>query len=74
MGTTDGTSYGIALTADQIVNNRPAPRTPIRGLFLVGASTRAGPGIASVMAGGVHTATAVLGSPAVDAARRQAAA
>jgi phytoene dehydrogenase-like protein len=74
MRTTDGTSYGIALTADQIASNRPAATTPIRGLFLVGASTRAGPGIPMVIAGGVQTATAVLGSPAVDAVRQQAAA
>ena len=69
MGTTDGAPFGIAMTADQIANNRPAPKTPIRGLFLVGASTRAGHGISGVMTGGVQTATAVLESPAVDAVR-----
>ena len=74
MGTTDGTSYGIALTADQLARNRPAAKTPIRGLFLVGASTRAGHGIGGVMIGGVQTATAVLGSAAVDAVRQQPAA
>ena len=42
MGTTDGTPFGIAMSADQLANKRPAPKTPIRGLFLVGASTRAG--------------------------------
>jgi phytoene dehydrogenase-like protein len=74
MGTTDGTSYGIALTADQLARNRPAAKTPIRGLFLVGASTRAGHGIFGVIAGGVQTATAVLGAPAVHTVRRQSAA
>ncbi len=69
LGTTDGTGYGIALTADQIANKRPAPKTPIRGLFLAGASTRAGHGIGGVMTGGVQTATAVLGSPAAEAVR-----
>lgn len=73
MGTSDGTSYGIALTADQMVLNRPAAKTHIRGLFLVGASTRAGHGITGVMAGGVQAATAVLGSSAVHAVRRLAA-
>ena len=74
LGTTDGTGYGIALTADQFANKRPAPKTPIRGLFLVGASTRAGHGISGVMTGGVQAATAVLGSPAVDAVKQHAAA
>jgi phytoene dehydrogenase-like protein len=74
LGTTDGTGYGIALTADQFGNKRPAPKTPIRGLFLVGASTRAGHGISGVMTGGVQAATAVLGSPAVDAVKQHAAA
>jgi phytoene dehydrogenase-like protein len=73
LGTTDGTSYGIALTADQMALNRPTAKTHLRGLFLVGASTRAGHGIAPVMAGGVETATAVLGSSSVEAVRRRAA-
>jgi all-trans-retinol 13,14-reductase len=74
LGTTDGTPFGIAMTADQLANKRPAPKTPIRGLFLVGASTRAGATIGPVMTGGVQTATAVLGSPAVDAVRQKPAA
>jgi hypothetical protein len=48
MGTTDGTSYGIALTADQFASNRPSPKTPIHGLFLVGASTGPGTGSAAL--------------------------
>jgi phytoene dehydrogenase-like protein len=47
LGTTDATGYGIAMTSDQIANKRTAPKTPIRGLFLVGASTRAGHGMAA---------------------------
>jgi phytoene dehydrogenase-like protein len=74
IGTTDGTSYGIALTADQIARHRPAAKTHVRGLFLVGASTRAGHGISGMIVGGVQAATAVLGSPAVDAVRYHAAA
>jgi phytoene desaturase len=66
---TDGTSYGIAATPDQMMNGRPAPKTHIPGLFLVGASTRSGHGITGVMQGGIATATAVLGRSAVTAAR-----
>jgi phytoene dehydrogenase-like protein len=68
-GVTDGCSYGIAATPDQMVMGRPAPRTAIPGLFLAGSSTRSGHGIAGTMAGGVATASAVLGSSAVAAAR-----
>ena len=68
-GVTGGTSYGIAATPDQMATGRPAPKTPIRGLFLAGASTRAGHGITGALSGGVATASAVLGSPAVAAAR-----
>jgi hypothetical protein len=44
---------------------RPIPgyaryATPFSGLFLCGASTPSGPGIAGVMRGGVTTAAAVL--------------
>ena len=66
---TDGTSYGIAATRDQMITSRPAPKTHIPGLFLVGASTRSGHGITGVMHGGIATATAVLGRSAVTAAR-----
>lgn len=67
MGVTDGTSYGIAATPDQTVFGRPGPKTPIGGLFLAGASTRRGHGITGTMAGGIDTATAVLGRPAIAA-------
>lgn len=60
---TEGTSYGLKFTADQSGPLRPGYRTEIEGLFLVGASTTAGHGIAGTMAGGVLCAGAVLGRP-----------
>lgn len=69
MGVTDGTSYGIAATPDQMLLGRPGPKTPIPGLFLVGASARDGHGITGVMSGGVSAASAILGESAVKAAR-----
>ena len=63
LATTDGTSYGIAATPDQLLFARPGPRTPVRGLTLAGASTRAGHGITGVMAGGVQAAAAVADLP-----------
>jgi len=70
---TGGTSYGIAATPAQFLLNRPAPTTELPGLFLAGASTIAGHGIAGVMAGGVMAATAVAG-PEVRAVVEQRAA
>jgi all-trans-retinol 13,14-reductase len=69
LGATDGTSYGIACTPDQMALGRPGVKTSIRGLFLAGASTRYGHGITGVMGGGIATASAVLGTSAVVAAR-----
>jgi phytoene dehydrogenase-like protein len=60
---TDGTSYGIAGTPEQFLLARPGPATPIERLFLCGASTIAGHGVAAVMSGGVMAAGAVLGVP-----------
>jgi all-trans-retinol 13,14-reductase len=57
---TGGTSYGIALSTDQVGPFRMGPATEIPGLFLCGASTPSGPGIAGVMRGGVVAAGAVL--------------
>jgi phytoene dehydrogenase-like protein len=71
-GVTDGVAYGIAATPDQMVMGRPGPRTPVPGLFLVGASTRSGHGITGVMAGGIATASAILGTSAVAAAQSTA--
>lgn len=68
-GSTGGTSYGIAATPAQFLQKRPGTRTPIRGLLLAGASTRAGHGIAGAMMSGVHAAGAVLGHMPLRGAR-----
>ncbi len=59
-GSTGGTSYGIAATPAQFLNNRPSARTPIKGLFLAGASTRSGHGIVGAMQSGEVAAGNVL--------------
>lgn len=56
-----GTSYGIALTPEQFLNKRPGPKTEISGLYLCGASTRAGHGIGGVTMSGLEAAAAILG-------------
>lgn len=68
-GSTGGTSYGIAATPSQFLGGRPGTRTPVRGLLLAGASTRAGHGIAGAMMSGVHAAAAVLGRMPLRGAR-----
>ncbi len=55
-----GTSYGIECSADQFGLKRPKPKTEIGGLYLAGASTVFGHGIAGVMIGGVGCASAIL--------------
>jgi phytoene dehydrogenase-like protein len=62
MLTTGGTSYGIALTPEQMLQ-RPGPVTPISGLFLAGASTRSMHGLVGCLTGGVAAAAAILDSP-----------
>ena len=57
---TGGTSYGIEMSCSQAGPLRAGPRTEIEGLFLCGASTPSGPGIAGVMRGGVQPAGEVL--------------
>lgn len=66
---TGGTSYGIAATPSQFLDKRPGVRTPIRGLLLAGASTRAGHGIAGSMMSGVQAAGAVMGRMPLTGAR-----
>lgn len=61
---TGGTSYGIAATPEQFALNRPGHVTAIEGLYLVGASTISGHGIAAVMSGGVSAAGMILGGDA----------
>lgn len=51
-GATDGTGYGLAATPAQFMKGRPGYRGPLPGLYLVGASTRAGHGIVGAMMGG----------------------
>ncbi len=69
VGSTGGTSYGISAIPSQFLDKRPGVRTPIRGLLLAGASTRAGHGIAGAMMSGVHAAGAVLGRMPLSGAR-----
>ncbi len=52
----DGTGYGIACTPDQTLERRPGFRTPIPGLYLCGASTRAGHGVVGALMSGHHVA------------------
>jgi phytoene desaturase len=56
-----GTSYGIAATPAQFLGRRPGATTAIVGLYLAGASTRSGHGIAGAMLSGVYAADRVLG-------------
>lgn len=53
---TDGTGYGLAATPEQFLERRPGYRSPIAGLYLCGASTRAGHGIVGAMSSGKHAA------------------
>jgi phytoene dehydrogenase-like protein len=63
---TGGTSYGIAATPDQFLWRRPGPRTEIPGLWLCGASTRAGHGIMGAMMGGLMAAGSIVGGKLVE--------
>ena len=45
----EGSGYGIAATPEQFMDKRPGYRGPIPGLYLCGASTRAGHGIVGAM-------------------------
>jgi all-trans-retinol 13,14-reductase len=66
---TGGTSYGIAATPRQFGIARPGTGTPVRGLFLAGASTRTGHGITGTMLGGVEAASAIIGERADEVVR-----
>ena len=57
---TGGTSYGIEFATDQMGPMRMGPETDVEGLFLCGASTPSGHGIANVMRSGVVAAGAAL--------------
>lgn len=56
----EGTGYGLAATPEQFMKGRPGYRGPIPGLYLAGASTRAGHGIVGAMSSGRHAAQKVL--------------
>lgn len=60
---TGGTSYGYVHSPEQSGIHRPAHRTEIDGLWLVGANTVSGHGIAGAMVGGVNCAGAILERP-----------
>jgi phytoene dehydrogenase-like protein len=57
---TGGTSYGIEASCDQIGPLRPGAETAVPGLYLCGASTASGHGIANVLRSGVVAAGAIL--------------
>jgi phytoene dehydrogenase-like protein len=60
---TGGTSYGYVHSPEQTGEHRPQHRTEIEGLWLVGANTASGHGIAGTMVGGVNCAGEILGRP-----------
>lgn len=60
---TGGTSYGYLHSPEQSGQNRPGHRTEIEGLWLVGANTSSGHGIAGTMVGGVECAGELLERP-----------
>ncbi|MCB1014715.1 MAG: NAD(P)/FAD-dependent oxidoreductase, partial [Acidimicrobiales bacterium] len=60
---TGGTSYGYVHSPEQSGEKRPQHRTEIEGLWVVGANTVSGHGIAGAMAGGVACAGQILDRP-----------
>ena len=67
---TGGTGYGIAATVDQFLSKRPGYRSPVESLYLCGASTRAGHGVAGAMTSGYLAARVIakdLGRAVPDA-------
>ncbi|MEW6737621.1 MAG: NAD(P)/FAD-dependent oxidoreductase [Acidobacteriota bacterium] len=60
-GSTGGSGYGIALIPSQFLLKRPSSATEIKGLFLCGASTVSGHGIAGTMWSGVLAASRLAG-------------
>lgn len=67
---TNGTSYGIDLSWKQFGPLRPTPRTPIKGLFVAGASNSWGPGVEGAMAAGLGAAAVILGRDLAGEVRR----
>ncbi|HRY09055.1 MAG: NAD(P)/FAD-dependent oxidoreductase [Actinobacteria bacterium] len=66
---TGGTSYGLAATPSQMLHKRPGAKTPITGLWMVGADTRFLHGIGGTLGGGMMTAAAISGEPVSTLAR-----
>ena len=62
---TGGTSYGYLHSPDQVGEHRPQHRTEIDGLWVVGANTVSGHGIAGGMTGGVFCASNILDRPLI---------
>lgn len=60
-GSSGGTGYGLALIPSQVLLRRPGPATEVRGLYLCGASSRAGHGIPGAMWSGVLAAARIAG-------------
>jgi phytoene dehydrogenase-like protein len=60
---TGGTSYGYMHSPEQSGELRPQHRSEIDGLWLVGANTTSGHGIAGTMVGGVNCAGQILDRP-----------
>jgi len=61
----DGTSYGYMHSPEQTGVNRPQYRTELDGLWVVGANTAGGHGIAGAMSGGVFCASDILDRPII---------
>jgi all-trans-retinol 13,14-reductase len=62
---TGGTSYGYMHSPDQVGKQRPQFKTEIDGLWVVGANTVGGHGIAGAVSGGVFCAGAILDRPLI---------
>jgi len=62
---TGGTSYGYMHSPDQVGDHRPDHRTEIEGLWVVGANTVSGHGIAGGVTGGVFCASKILDRPLI---------
>lgn len=60
---TGGTSYGYVHSPEQSGSNRPQHRTEIEGLWMVGANTTSGHGVAGATTGGVTCAGEILDRP-----------
>ncbi len=62
---TDGSAYGLASIPNQLMGGRPGFRSPVEGLYLVGASTKTGHGVVGALSSGREAARVV----AADAGR-----